>query len=396
MTDGGRENAAVFRKIMLVAVEPSGDEIGAALLRELNKRAPGLVAIGCGGSMMAAEGFKSAFPIDKLSVMGLTDALAALPDAAKRARSLADLAASECVAAAIFIDGWGFSRLAAAEMKRRAPRTKLFKLGAPQVWASRPKRVETVRRIFDGVLCLLPFEPAIFEKAGVRAAFVGNPNFQKAWRGRGDGARFRKWYDLDAAPVLLVLPGSRKTELKRHLAPFGGAVRLLAERVAGLRVVVVIPPYLKEDAQRTIYAWPGEPIIAHPDEKADAFAAADAALAKSGTVTTELAINGTAMAVAYKTDPISAIWARRIMTTPFVTILNVAAQEEVVPEFLQERCRPELLAGALLPLLVDKESRLEQLEAFPRLLAYLGVDAEDAAGLAADKICEWMGGSEAV
>ncbi|MBI1366404.1 MAG: lipid-A-disaccharide synthase [Alphaproteobacteria bacterium] len=377
-------------KIMLAAVEPSGDEIGADLLRELKKRLPGIEVVGCGGPKMAAEGLASQFQIERLSVMGLTDAVRVLREASKRARELAETAKRERVTAAVFIDAWGFSRLCAEHLKKIAPKIKLFKLAAPQIWASRPRRVETVRRLFDGVLCLLPFEPSLFERAQVRAVFVGNPNFQRAWRERGDANRFRQSHDLGDAPLLVVAPGSRATELKRHRRPFGGAVRLLAERLEGLRVAVVVPPHLRAAAERATRKWPGAPIIVTGEEKADAFAAANAALAKSGTVTTEIAINGTAMVVAYKTDAISAFWARRIMTTPFVSILNVAAQEEIIPELLQERCRAELLAGALWPLLADEEARLDQLEAFPKLLAYLGVDAGNAASLAADKLLEWM------
>lgn len=385
-----RAGAVLSRKIMLVAVEPSGDAIGAALIRELKKLHPEASFAGCGGPAMAAEGFHSLFPIDALAVMGLADALRALPEAARRAEELTRLAETGVVSTAVFIDGWGFSRLCAEKMRGRAPRVKLFKLAAPQVWASRPKRVHKARALFDGVLCLLPFEPPLFEKAGARAFFIGNPNFQAAWRARGDGARFRERHGLGNAPLLAVLPGSRKAEVKRHLGPFGGAARLLARRMPGLRVVAVIPPHLKERAEKRIARWPGEPIFAEPEEKADAFAAADAALAKSGTVTTEIAINGTPMVVAYKVDPLTAFWIRRTAVSPFATILNVAAKREVIPEFLQGECRARLLADALERLLNDREARLDQLEAFPRLLAYLGVDGPDAAKLAAEKLLEWM------
>lgn len=378
-------------KLMLVAVEPSADEIGAALIRELKTLAPGVVFCGCGGPAMAAEGLHSAFPIDALSVMGLTDAIRAVPAALKRASELTALANSENVDAVVFVDAWGFSRLCASSMRKASVRAKLFKLVAPQIWATRAGRLRQVKQLFDGVLCLLPFEPELFRKAGVEAEFVGNPNFQAAWKAQGDGSRFRHWHDIGDAPLLMVLPGSRRTEITRLTEPFEGAVRLLADRITKLRLVTLVPERLKVLAQRRMANWPIEPIFAHPDEKSDAFAAADAALAKSGTVTTELAINHTPMAVAYKMDPVSGFWLRAIATTKFVTILNVAAGREIVPEFLQGQCRPEYLAGALLPLLTDKEARLEQLEQFPSLLAYLGVAGEPAARLAAEKILGWLG-----
>lgn len=379
-------------RIMLVAVEPSGDALGASFLRELRTIAPkGLIATGCGGPLMAAEGFESLFPIDNLSVMGVIDVARALPEGLQRARELSDYAAAENVDAVIFIDGWAFSRITAQRMKKRGVRARLFKLAAPQVWASRPQRVNFVKAHFDGVLCLLPFEPPYFEKVGVKAEFIGNPNFQAAWAARGDGAAFRERHELGDAPLLAVLPGSRRGEVRQLLEPFEGAVRLLAGRIPELRVVTVLPPQVERLAQTIMEWWPGRPIFAAPEEKADAFAAADAALAKSGTVTTELAINRTPMVVAYKFDALTAMWARRVTTTPFVTILNIAAGREIVPELLQEACRPEFLAGGLLPLLTEEGARLEQLEEFPRLLAYLGVDGAPSAKRGAEKIAEWMG-----
>lgn len=350
-----------------------------------------MTVCGCGGPLMAAEGFESLFPIDGLSVMGFTDVIRALPEGFKRARQLADLAQAKMVDAVVFIDGWAFSRITAKRMKESGLDASLFKLAAPQLWASRPQRIGFVKTHFDGVLCLLPFEPAIFEKAGVKAEFIGNPNFQSAWRARGDGAAFRARYGIGDAPLLAVLPGSRRSEI-RHLAkPYRGALKLLVERIPALRVVTVLPPQVETLARPIIERWPGEPVFADPREKGDAFAAADAALAKSGTVTTELAVNMTPMAVAYKVDPLTAHWARRVKTTKFVTILNVAAGREVVPELLQERCRADILAADLFALLTDESAQLEQLEAFPGLLSYLGVDGRPAARLAAEKIAEWMG-----
>lgn len=382
---------------MLVAVEPSGDALGAALFQELKKVAPpGAVFCGCGGPLMAAKGFESLFPIDRLSVMGFTDVARALPEGYRRARQLADLAETDDIETVIFIDGWAFSRITARKMKKRGLRAKLFKFAAPQIWASRPHRVDFVKNHFDGVLCLLPFEPPLFEKAGVKAEFVGNPNFQAAWTARGDAAAFRIRHALGDAPLLAVLPGSRKGEIYRLLKPFEEAVRLLAERIEGLRVVTVLPPQVERLARPRMARWPGKPIFAAPEEKADAFAAANAALAKSGTVTTELAINMTPMVVSYRVDPLTWAWARMVATTKLVTILNIAAGRELIPELIQQRCRPEILAADLLALLTDEEARLEQLEEFPRLLAYLGVDGAPSATLGAEKIAEWMGWPRAV
>ncbi len=377
-------------RIMLVAVEPSADAIGASVLSELQSLAPDAQFFGCGGPQMTALGFQSLFPIDKLSVMGLIDVLRALPEARKRARELSDAAVRQRIDAAVFIDAWGFSRLCAGMLRKRLPSAKLFKLGAPQVWASRPHRVKHVRALFDGVLCLLPFEPPLFEKVGVKAEFIGNPNYQSAWRQRGDGDRFRERHKLGPAPLLAVLPGSRNGEARRLLPPFEGAVRILSQRIPALRVAAILAPSVEALARPAITTWPGEPIFVAEDEKYDAFAAADAALAKSGTVTTELAINRTPMAVGYKFDPIFAFLIRRIAATRFASVLNIAAGRAVIPEFLLENCRPDYLAAAIEKLMTDRETRLEQLEALPPLLAYLGVDGPPAARRAAETILKWM------
>lgn len=379
---------------MIVAVEPSADAIGAAVLEELRRLAPaGTEFSGCGGPRMEAAGLSSLFPIDRLSVMGLADAARALPEALKRAGELAAKASAEEIDAAILIDAWGFSRACAHRMKQRAPKTRLFKLVAPQVWASRPKRVEFVKAHFEGVLCLLPFEPPLFEKVGVKAAFIGNPNFQAAWRARGDGEDFRRRHQLGDQTLLAVLPGSRRSEIRRHLRSFEGAIRLLAQRLPNLRIVTSMPAEIEAEARAGMKDWPGAPIFAAPHEKADAFAAADAALAKSGTVTTELAVNGAPMVVAYRVDPLTAFWIRMTIATKYATILNIVAGREVIPEHLQEKCAPERLAADLLALLTDPELRIDQVELYPPLLAKLGVDAPPAERLAAEKLAEWMGWS---
>lgn len=381
-------------RVMMVALEPSADAIGAALLRQMRSLAPeGTVFSGCGGANMEAAGMPSLFPVDALSVMGLVDVVRALPEGLRRANELAARVEAEKTDAVIFIDGWAFSRICAREMRRRSPQTKLFKVAAPQVWASRPKRVDFVKTHFDGVLCLLPFEPPYFQKVGVPAVFIGNPNFQAAWRERGDGADFRRRHQLGDQTVLAVLPGSRRGEIDNHLKPFGAAVRLLAQRLPNLRVVTALPSPVEAHARERMRNWPGAPIFAEPHEKADAFAAANAALAKSGTITTELAVNGTPMVVAYRVDPVTALWARMVVTTKYATILNVVAGREAVPEHIQSKCKPERLAADLLALLTDRELRLEQVELFPPLLARLGVDAEPAEKIGARTIAEWMGWS---
>ena len=346
--------------------------------------------VGCGGPLMAAAGLNSVFPIEPFSVMGPIAALGALPAALMGADKLEQLAVWQNVDAAIFIDSWAFSRMAAKRIRRAAPEVRLFKFAAPQVWASRPKRAETAAELFDGILTLFEFEPPWFEKVGARAAFVGHPVFQKAIRQGTDGAAFRERHGLGDALTLAVLPGSRRGEIRRLLPPFELTVRALAERHAGLRIVTALPPNVEEEARAIMSDWPGEPVFAAQAEKYDAFAAADAALAASGTVTTELAIQGTPMAVAYKVHPINAWWGRRIITAPYVSLVNIAEKREIAPEFIQEACEPKILTDVLSLLLTDENARDKQKSAFPGALDKLGARGAPAAKRAASLVFQWM------
>jgi lipid-A-disaccharide synthase len=378
--------------LILAAVEPSADAIGAALIRALRERlSPGARLVGCGGAAMRAEGFESLFPIEPLAVIGAIDVLRAARLAARRASDLAALAEEAGAAGAVFIDGWAFSRLAATRFRKRAPATKLIKYVAPQIWASRPQRVDFVRDHFDGVLSVLPFEPRLFEAAGVPAAFVGNPNFEEAARAPADAAGFRERHGLGAAPLALFLLGSRRGEVARLAGPFRAAASLLQARVEGLRFASVIAPAVEAEARAAFADWPSAPTLVGAKEKADAFASADVAIAASGTVSTELAIRGAPTLVAYRLDPLSAAWVRSVITTPFVSVLNVAAGRAVIPELLQERCTGPEIAKAALKLLIDAGARRAQREGFQAILPTLGLAGAPAADRAAERIAAWIG-----
>lgn len=376
-------------RILLTAVEPSADAIGAALMIALKAKSPDVSFFGCGGPLMAGEGLKSLFPITDFAVIGPVGALKALPAAMRGARKLGEAAAVEDIDAAILIDSWSFSRIAAEKIRQAAPNAKLFKYVAPQVWASRPKRAQTVARLFDGVLTLFDFENPYFEKVGAPVSAVGSSLFAAAANAEHDGAAFRAAHGLGDASLLAVLPGSRDNEIKRLAAPFGETLRLLTETTPDLRVFVVMAPGKEELVRAATAAWPGAPILVSHGDRFDGFAAADAALAASGTVTTELAISGTPMVIGYRVDPISAMWIRSVATITYVALINLAVDREIIPECLQEDCRPEALAAALAPLLKETPERAAQLEAFPEILKTLGVGGSRPSEMAADAILRW-------
>jgi lipid-A-disaccharide synthase len=381
--------------VMLAAVEPSADALGAALLKSLRLRLPNARFIGCGGPEMAAEGFESLFDTTAFSVMGFTDVAKVIPLAWSRARQLARVCREEKVDVAIFVDGWSFSRLSAKRIRQRAPGTKIVKYSAPQVWASRPQRTAFVRDHFDLVLTLLPFEPPYFEAEGTKAVFVGNPNFAAVSHTPRSGHAFRARHELGAAPLLAALPGSRVGEVSRLLPTFGDTVSTVAARIPGLRVVVAAAPSVADHIASKISEWPIEPLIVPSTERFDAFEAADVALAASGTVTTELAMTDTPMVVAYRVDAVTAAWARRVLVTPYVTILNVQADEAIIPERLQEECTPDQLSADIVRLFTDEDARRRQLTAFRRLLPAL-IGRENPSSKAADEIVKLLQGEDTV
>ncbi|MEM1410472.1 MAG: lipid-A-disaccharide synthase, partial [Pseudomonadota bacterium] len=322
--------------ILLTACEASGDAMGASLMEELRALRPETRFIGGGGAAMQAAGLKHSLPTDRLAVMGPWDALLALPRALKLCRQLADLSAQMKPDAAVLIDSWAFSKLAAQAIRKASPGTKLVKLAVPQVWASRPQRAAVAAELFDLLLCLFAFEPAYFEREGGSAAFVGNPNFQMAAKVPRSGDAFKERRGLTDGRIVALLPGSRAGELKHLLPIYRETAQCLCSQVPDLRLVMVAAPAMFDRLRQEVATWANPVLVVSAEERMDVFAASDVALAASGTVTTELAIAGTPMVVAYKIGPLTAFWAKRVITTEFITILNIAAGREVVPERIQD------------------------------------------------------------
>lgn len=378
--------------ILLAAVEPSGDALGAALYAELKALLPDARFIGCGGSQMAEAGFTSAFDIGALAVMGFTDVIKVIPEGLAKARDLAQLAAREQADIAIFIDGWTFSRIGAKRLREYAPDTTVVKYAAPQIWASRPQRIDFVVKYFDAVLTLLPFEPPLFTAAGVPAAFVGNSNFERVYEEPSSAAWFRQHYGLNDGKVLLVLPGSRQGEVTRLAVPFIQTVRVLREADPTLQVIMA-PARSVAEKTRDLYAQIDAKLI-DPSDRYHAFAVADAALAASGTVVTEVAIKGTPVVVAYKVDDLTYFWAQRVMTADFVTILNIAAGREIIPEYLQTDCTAELLIPAVESLLYNEAAAAAQRSAVAAVLPELGGHSKSAARQAAEAVLAILDGQD--
>jgi lipid-A-disaccharide synthase len=277
----------------------------------------------------------------------------------------------------VCIDSPDFTHRIARQVKRANPKIPTVNYVAPQVWASRQYRARAMARYFDMVLALLPFEVPFFEAHGVHAAFVGHPVIERAARMTGgDALRTRLGIAADA-PLLAVLPGSRMSEVTLLLPVFRDAVARLAKSLPGLVCVLPTVPNVAARVRAQTASWPTPLHILEGDaDKFASFDAADVALAASGTVTTELALSATPMVVAYKLGWLTHALARPFIVAKFATLVNILLDREAIPEFLQSRCTPEALSGALLPLFRDPAKRDAQISDLKHAVHDLGMDDE--------------------
>ncbi len=346
--------------IFLVAGEPSGDVIGARLMAALKRRTGGKIRFaGIGGERMAAEGLESLFPMNELSVMGFVEILPRALHLLRRIRQTAKAAVEMRPDAVVTIDSPGFNlrlaeRLAGQGIKR-------IHFVAPQVWAWRPGRAVKIAKLLEHLLTLLPFESPYFTCHGLATTFVGHPIVENG-ADQGDRARFRAAHGIpEDAPLLCVLPGSRAAEIERLLPVFGETVGRLSAGRPKLQAVVIAAPAVANRLRHDVWHWQVPTTTVEGDAaKYDAFAACDAALAASGTVTLELALAGAPMVVAYKVNPITAWIGWKLIKIPYVALVNVVLGRKAVPECLQESCRPELLEKELAPLLDVPEAAAAQ------------------------------------
>ena len=378
-------------RLFLIAGEASGDALGAGLIDGLRQLRPDVAVAGVGGEAMRAAGLDSLFPMSDLSVMGLAEVLHRLPHLLARARQTTEAALAFAPDALISIDSPDFGLRVAARVRRRAPAVRLVHYVAPTVWAWRPGRARVLARRIDQLLALYPFEPPWFTRHGLRCDFVGHPAAVAPRAGPGEVARFRNGEGLGEGPLLVILPGSRAGEVARLAPRFGAALALLRARHPGLQARVVAAPAVAGAVKRAVAGWPApagvvdlsalSPAGAEATRRA-AYAAGDVALAASGTVSLELARQGTVMVIGYDTNALTRLIARRMLRTDTVTLVNLLSESRAVPEFLGTECRPAALATAIDRLLSDPAAREAQHGACRAAMARLG-EGGDAPGLRA-------------
>jgi len=373
-------------KIMLVAAEASGDALGAGLARSLRRRLGEVVFVGVGGGRMAAEGVVSPFDIKDLAIFGWIDGLRAYGRVKARVADTVALALRERPDAVVLIDSWGFTIRVAKALRAVLPDVPLIKYVGPQVWASRPGRAKTLAGAVDHLLALYSFDAPWFEREGLPTTVVGSQALHVDMAS-AEGARFRAARGIEAnAPLMLVLPGSRPSEILRLTPAFEGAVAILKRADPGLQVAVVAAGTVAEDVAARVAAWPFRAHLVQEIDKYDAMRACDVALAASGTVSTELALAGAPMVIAYRFGPVSYAVMKPFFTGKFATLLNIAADEEIAPERIQKDATPERLASAVQRLLDDPDARRDQAARQTAALDLMGRGGPDPSDLAADAV----------
>lgn len=374
--------------IYIIAGEPSGDLLAARLMAALKELTQGNVRFaGIGGEAMREEGLPSLFPQADLAVMGLAEVLPRIPKILRRQReTLADIAAKQ-PDVILTVDSWGFTGRIAKSLKKAGSTIPRIHYVAPMVWAWKEKRVHQLAERVDRLMCLLPNEPELFQKAGLNAVHVGHSVLESGAE-QGDGPGFRQLYGIpNQAPLLCVLPGSRRSETSRLLPVFRDTVSLLVEGRPELRVVVPTVETVAAEVEAEVAQWPVPvTVVKGRQARYDAFAASQAALAASGTVALELALAKLPMVIAYRLSPLTAMIARRLIKLKFVCLINILLDRAVVPELLLEDCRPDKLAPALIPLLDNEKARAEQLSGAADALYRLGLGGDSPSLKAAREV----------
>jgi lipid-A-disaccharide synthase len=386
-----RSVADASRKIFLVATEESGDRLGAGLMKVLRQRLGGAVQFeGVGGRSMAREGLVSRFPIEQLSIMGLSAVARQLPTILRHIRETAAAVVETSPDVLVIIDSPDFTHRVARRVRASDPAIPIIDYVSPSVWAWRPGRARAMRGYIDHVLALLPFEPDAHRRlGGPLCTYVGHPLTEQIGLLR-PGAEGQARRDAQP-PVLLVLPGSRRSEIGHHMAVFGETLGLLQAQGIAFEPVLPTMPHLQDLIAAALKNWPVQPrvVVGEPDKRA-AFRLAHAALAKSGTVTLELAISGVPMIAAYKAGAIESWIVRRRIVSTSVILANLVVGDNVVPEFIQQDCTPAKLSPALHEVLTDSALRRRQLEAFANIEAIMSTGNQSPSIRAADIVLATM------
>lgn len=373
--------------VFLVAAEDSGDAAGADVIDALRARSPGIRISGIGGDRMKARGAASDVDMSGLAVLGFIEGLKAYSRVKKAVEDVATVIAAADPDSVVLIDSWGFMWRVARALKLRGVRAKRIKLIGPQVWATRPGRARVLAQWVDHLLCIHPFEQPFYVRWGLPTTVIGNPALHRL--PKGDAQRFRSRHGITPdAPIIGLLPGSRKSEMRSVAPTLMAATRIVRARAPNRKVVCMVAPSVAREVT-TLAAEQDFPIILvmAEAEKADAYAAMTVAIACSGTVTTELAAQGAAVVTGYKLGWITWALLRGLMfKSKYSALVNVAADREVIPEFIQTRFNAENIAASAEQRLSNPKVLEHQRVAQREAIRIMSGDGRSAADISADTI----------
>jgi len=376
--------------IFIIAGEPSGDVLGARLMAALNDTtSQGVRYSGVGGPQMEAQGLHSLFDYSQLAVMGLLEVLPQAPKLLRRIRDVATTIETLRPDAIVTIDAPSFVFAVLRRLKTHAqPRIHYV---APQVWAWRPRRVHKLKKYVDHILALFPFEPAYFDTAGMPCTFVSHPVLETVASAE-EGRAFRTRHGIAADALLLcALPGSRRTEVQKLKPVIMESIARLASRHENLHVVIPTVSTVFEDVRAIAPAGVPTTIIEDAAEKSAAMAASDVAISASGTATLELACASVPAVVIYKVALLTGWLGRFLVNVKYASIVNIMADREVLPEFLQEYCKPKKIVAAINELIENESRRREVIDAEIAVVRQLAFDGQTPSERAAEETLRIIG-----
>ena len=376
-------------RVFIIAGEPSGDQLGGHIMAAIRRLTDTEVEFaGVGGDAMRAQGLTSLFPLSDLAIFGIIEVIPHAPRIFRRVRETAAAIAAMKPDVVLSIDVPAFAFRVLKKVQGRG--IPLVHCVAPTVWAWRPGRAKMIAGFLDHLLALLPFEKPYFERVGLPTTFIGHPIIETGI-GQGDGAAFRLRHGIPAgAKLLCVLPGSRRGEISRLLPIFGETIAMIAGRFPDLHVVLPTVSTVAEPVKAAAAAWtvPTTVVMGEADKFA-AFAAADVALAASGTVALELAVAGLPSVIAYKVTALTAWIVRHMIRVRYASLPNLILDKPLLPEFIQEDCTPQLLAAAVEELLLDEDARRAQIEGGAEVARQLGRGGPPPSEQAAKVVLEY-------
>lgn len=341
--------------LFILAAERSGDDLGAGLIRDLKRLNPSLKIHGIGGSRMAEQGVSSDFDISPLSILGFTEGLKAYPTILRLVKDATQRIQRSGAQTVVLIDSWGFTMRVAQRLRKAGFRGQLIKYVAPQVFAMREGRARILAQSYDHVMSIHSFDAPYFEQHGLPVTYVGNPVFDTNYRA-GNGPALRRRLGISATdPVLALLFGSRPSEIARLADPFAATVDQLRRDIPNLKIISPVSDSVKDQVSEVAKNDPRLALVTLLSEtdKLDIFAASNAALACSGTASSQLAAAGVPTVVAYKLSGLTYFIAKRLFKPDYISIVNIAADELLMPEFIQGDVTAEVLSGPLKDYLTD-------------------------------------------